>query len=93
MSNYQALISAFDTAKGMNIVDIKLAIGVALDPDMDLDCEVEGDMLWLVKAGLLSTPEKPYTSGNHKYRLTATGHCYALNRRCPLNDSIRRKQW
>ena len=87
-TGYQVLIATFDTAKAMSIVDIRTALGITNDEDERL----EGDMLWLVRIGLLATPEKAYKSGNHGYRLTAKGHRYALNRKCPLEASLRSKK-
>lgn len=89
MTNYQFLISAFDTAKSMSIVDIKLAIGM----NKDIDCKLEGDMVWLINAGILDTTSANYTSGNYKYTLTAKGHCFALSGKCPLEASLRSKRW
>tara|TARA_R110000822_G_scaffold6029_2_gene25354 strand:+ start:623 stop:898 length:276 start_codon:yes stop_codon:yes gene_type:complete len=89
MTDYQLLIQAFDIQKPTTIHEVKLRLKISPFEKGDY---IEGALLWLVKAGLISTKTETYKNGHNHYTLTAKGHCYALNKRCPLEDSRRRKK-
>lgn len=89
MTDYQLLIQAFDIQKPTTIHEVKLRLKISPFEKGDY---IEGALLWLVTAGILTTPAKGYMNITRYYTLTAKGHCYALNKRCPLEDSRRRKK-
>jgi len=82
LSQYSALIAAFDTARPMSITDINSALLVKYS-------DIRGDIIWMNEAGLISSNDNSKSLGNRKYKLTAKGHCYAVNKRCPFDDAIK----
>ena len=79
---YPLLIAAFDTALPMSITDISKALSAKYS-------DIRGDIIWMVEAGLIASNQTSKSPGNRKYKLTAKGHCYALNCRCPFDDAIK----
>ena len=89
MTEYQMLIQAFDMAEPTTLHKVKQRLKIS---PLEKGEYIEGVLRWLVSAGILATPSRGAEHIVGYYALTAKGHSYALNKRCPLADSIQRQQ-